>query len=221
MDTLEPVRAEVREVTQLEVSRVLVDRRNLDVLAPFFGAPRSVGEAAEVSGRPLKYVFQKVRRFVALELLVETHRVPRRGRAVRLYRVTAESFFIPSSALPVELILSRTEALYQRWLVDNLMAAWLRSEDGSTGEPQGLGVWVAPVPGGHVSIYGGFGDGTPWPAQGGVPLTRWSRLKLPPEEAVALVSELSALLGRYRERQTAEGSEYLVRLAVVRDLGVI
>lgn len=90
--------SKVHKVTDPAAVRYLTDIEHLRYLEPFIGVARTVTDVAaqlEVKANSLLY---RVNRMVELGLLeVESYR-ERKGRAVKHYRSTADTFFVPYTA---------------------------------------------------------------------------------------------------------------------------
>lgn len=89
----------------------LLDARTRRHLEPFFGAARSVGEAAAAQREKPNTVLRRVERYLAAGLLRVAGERSRRGRPIRLYRTVADAFFVPYEATTAE---SLEEALATR-----------------------------------------------------------------------------------------------------------
>lgn len=69
-----------------------------DALKPFFRAPCSIAEGAQATGIKANTLYRWVQKWCALGLLEVAANRPKRGRPVKLYRATAERFFVPFAA---------------------------------------------------------------------------------------------------------------------------
>jgi hypothetical protein len=78
----------------------LADLERVQVLLPFLERERTVSDVARELDLPLDAMYYRVRRLVELGLLQPTRTVPRKGRALTLYRARASHFFAPLDALP-------------------------------------------------------------------------------------------------------------------------
>lgn len=117
-------------VTEPAVAAALMNPRTLRQLEPFLNCERTVLEAARESGVKPNTMLARVKRFVALGLLVVAREVPRAGRAVKIYRTSAESFFVPYEITPsetLEVSMQERERYWERLLRQNVVR--VRSED--------------------------------------------------------------------------------------------
>ncbi len=89
-----------RTVRDAKAAAVLADLERVRALVPFLGRERSVSDVADELGLPVDATYYRVRRLVDLGLLERSRTVPRKGRALKLYRATADRFFVPLDALP-------------------------------------------------------------------------------------------------------------------------
>jgi hypothetical protein len=163
----------------------------------FIGRARSLSEVAASSGLELKRLHYHVTRLCRLGLLEVVGERPRRGRAIKLYRATAESFFI-SSDVAADLF---TEPL-SRELREAIRLQQLKAGGGmllytaKNGEPI-----MRPV-----------AD----EASSSTATELWKVLRLDAEEAVALREDLRGLLDRYAAQSSARGKPYLIHAALAR-----
>lgn len=121
-----PAWAEVHDHAQAEA---LTDPARLRFLVPFLARARTVGAVAREMGAHPDTVLYRVRTLVELGLLRVDREEPRRGRAIKHYRSSADGYFVPFHASPYA---DLEEDLRTSWqapfhtLVSN-MAALLRS----------------------------------------------------------------------------------------------
>lgn len=186
-----------------QAAAVLADLERVQVLASFLGRERPVSEVAEELGLPVDATYYRVRRLVDLGLLELTRTVPRKGRSLKLYRTTADRFFVPLDALPertAEEFLADGDEPTRRRLARSV-ARVLRELPVHLQ----MGLHVGRAPDGRPSI--GLGPADPgWRPDGmlvpGVPaiLSSWMPLRLAYDDAKALQRELFELIGRYAGR---------------------
>jgi predicted transcriptional regulator len=121
-----PPRASVRVISDQRLADILTDPQSLRRLDPFLGRESSVSDAARLTGEKPNTVLSRVRRFERLGLLEHTRSVPRRGRPIRLYRTTADAFFIPfdtTSAESLESGLAERDLYWEQMLRRNVVRA--------------------------------------------------------------------------------------------------
>ena len=70
--------------------------RQRQILFALMGADRSLTELAELSNTPLNLVHYHIQRLIEFGLVKITGRKLRAGAPIKLYRATAESFFVPA-----------------------------------------------------------------------------------------------------------------------------
>lgn len=197
---------------------MLADLERVQVLVPFLGRERPVSDVAEELGLAVDATYYRVRRLVEVGLLELSRTVPRKGRALKLYRSTADRFFVPLDALPeqtAEEFLAQGDEPARRSLARSV-AKVLRELPVHLQ----MGLHVAAAPDGKPSI--GLGPAEPeWRVDGmlepGVPaiLSSWMPLRLGHEDAKALQRELFDLIGRYSGRSGSDDYLLGVQLAPV------
>lgn len=95
-------------------------------LEPFLGREATVGQAAEASGDKPNTVLKRVQRFLELGLLRVVREEPRAGRARKVYRTSADVFFVPfeaTSAESFEAALAEREAYWETRLRAHVVRA--------------------------------------------------------------------------------------------------
>ena len=85
----------VRVVTDPEAANLLADPAQLELLEPFFRGDVVLGELAKELGVKLNTLLYRVNKLIELGLVEVVREEPRRGKPVKIYRATAESFFVP------------------------------------------------------------------------------------------------------------------------------
>ena len=117
-------------VTDPAAAAALTNPRTLRQLESFLNRERTVLEAAQESGVKPNTMLARVKRFLGLGLLVVTREVPRAGRAVKVYRSRAGSFFVPYEITPSETLeaaMRDRERYWEELLRKNVVR--VRSED--------------------------------------------------------------------------------------------
>lgn len=199
-------------VTEPAVAAALMNPRTLRQLEPFLDRERTVLEAAREIGVKPNTMLARVRRFTKLDLLTVTKEVPRAGRAVKVYRSSAESFFVPYEITPsetLEVSMRERERYWETLLRKNVVR--VRSEDvGSWGtriyrDARGrLQVQAAVTP---EQNYTTLAPERP------AALSAWrDAVYLDFEEAKALQREMFELLKRYQQKSGAQ--RYILHLGL-------
>ena len=157
-----------------------------------FRRPRSLTDAARTFDFDLKRLHHHVLRLCRLGLLEVAETRARAGRPIKLYRTTAEAFFVPHDAAP-ELL---TERLARE------LRASLRT--------------AAAKPGKGLVFYADAQDAPRMEAaRGDAPseaMETWRVLRLSPEDRAAFAAELDGLIGRFDQR--GQGQAYIVHAAL-------
>lgn len=124
---MEPSRSpSVRVVQDKESADVLMSPVTLRQLEPFLGREATVGQAAAASSEKPNTVLKRVQRFLGLGLLRVAREEPRAGRAIKVYRTTADVFFVPfeaTSAESFESALAEREAYWEDQLRSHVVRA--------------------------------------------------------------------------------------------------
>jgi hypothetical protein len=93
-----------------EAADTLIDPKKYRYLTPFLRQERSLSEAAKAAGVASNLMHYQVQRLLRLDLLREVGVRQGRGRQSRLYKVSAQRFFIPLEYTSLE---TMQEVLYQ------------------------------------------------------------------------------------------------------------
>lgn len=206
-----------RVIEDADAARMLADPEAQRYLLPFIQEELSLSEAArrlEVKPNALLYHINKL---LALGLLEVARVQPRRGRASKLYRASAERFFIPFSLTQADTVQSlatetsvRSERVFQQDLIsaqmelgDDWGVAIYVMEDGS------LSVDLA-TSREHTAEDTAFILDTDHPAV----WSCWLEVKLGLKEAKMLQQELVTLWERYRQIRNPDEPRYTLRLGL-------
>lgn len=184
------------------------------LLKPFMRGPSTVHEAAAWLGLEPRALYYPVRRMLGFGLLELAFTRPRRGRALKHYRASAKSFFVPfraSSYPSMEDFIARTEEAWSKRL--------LRSLAKQATEAEGTE---------HLCLQIRYQDGflihslvfdprldVPSPLLPERAVSSWdTKLYLSEDDAQALAEELQVVVARYRDHRS--GPRQLVHVAVAR-----
>lgn len=204
-------------VLDADAARVLVDPEKQRFLLPFIREELSLSEAAHrLKVKPNALLYQ-VNKLLRLGLLEVARVKPRRGRASRMYRASAERFFIPFSLTPADTVQSlavetdiRTERLFQKDFIDSQM---------QFGDDWGVAIYI--MKDGNLSIDLATSRERPaeetdfilaadYPAV----WSSWLWINLSLEDAKMLQQELIALWQRYKKMGNLEEPKYTLRLGL-------
>ncbi len=199
-------------VTDPAAAAALTHPKTLRQLEPFLNRERTVLEAARESGVKPNTMLARVNRFLNLGLLVVTREVPRAGRAVKVYRSRAESFFVPYEITPsesLEAAMRERERYWEELLRKNVVR--VRSEDvGSWGtrvyrDARGrLQVQAAVTPERNYTLLA---------PERPAALSAWrDALYLDYDDAKTLQQEMFALLKKYQKKAGAQ--RYILHLGL-------
>ncbi len=88
-------------MTHLQAARILLDPQELHFFEPFLARETTITQAAALLGCKPNSLLVRVRRWLACGLLEVARELPRRGRALKLYRSSADVYFVPLSGSPL------------------------------------------------------------------------------------------------------------------------
>jgi hypothetical protein len=156
---------------------------------------RSLAELADVTGQELKRLHYHVTVLRKLGLLVVTHERRRAGRAVKIYRAAADTFFVPEKLMP-----SGSAAALNLELRNSLDKQRGQSRDGvvyylgEDGEPRMRPVKNSTAGSDEAAEY-------------------WNVLKLSRTEALRLARDIGDCLKGYASRHGDARKNYIVHFA--------
>ncbi|WP_139806549.1 Lrp/AsnC family transcriptional regulator [Deinococcus hopiensis] len=180
-------------------AELLMDRTWLRLLDVFAREGRGVADAARVLGVTTEWLFRRVRRLERAGLLSVQGARSRAGRAVKLYRAAAETFFVPFSLVPPETVGRQNRAQHLELFETAIGRTFLQAPF----DQDGWGFVTARMPNGDVHLRIMREDGALWADLGDaapVMVSGWHVLHLTPSDAHELQGELRALHGRYAQR---------------------
>jgi hypothetical protein len=90
------------EINDPEQAKLLTDPESFRYFAPFLARDCTVSQAAEELGCHLDTMLYRVNLFLKAGLLDVVGTEPRRGRPVKVYRSSADAYFIPFALTPFE-----------------------------------------------------------------------------------------------------------------------
>jgi hypothetical protein len=193
-------------LTSQEAALFFVQPRHVRHLFPFMRREVSLAQAAlecRLTKSHMSYWLNKMLRLGIIECI----RSEKHGRhTVPIYRATAHTFTVPMAQVPVssdEEIL----ALGSRDFHEIERRSIIRSSSNNEG-------W---------NLCFGYTDKLPQlrmlPADGSIPepkhLSKWGCLALSQTQAQSLRGEMEALLNRYRQAETLDGTDYLYKFLLV------
>ena len=204
-------------VKDADAARALTDPKAQRYLLPFICAELSLSEAARRLGVKPNALLYHIDKLLALGLLEVARVEPRRGRASKVYRASAERFFVPFSLTQADTVQSlsaetsvRSERLFQYDLINAEMAF---------GDDWGVAIYL--MEDGSLSI--DLTTSREHPAEDTAFIlddahpavwSCWLEVSLGFEEAKALQRELVTLWERYRRRRSPDEPRYTLRLGL-------
>ena len=202
----------LQSITDAAAADLLMNPYTLRQLAPFLGRECTVTQAARETQEKPNTVLSRVRRFVKLNLVKVVREEQRKGRALKVYRSTADIFFVPfeaTTAETLETMLQERDAYWETLLRRGVVRA--RAEDvGTWGtrvyrDASGrLQVQTAVTPSQNYTLLD--------PDRPAV-LSAWrDSVYLDFADAKALQREMFDLLKRYHQKAGAQ--RYIVRLGM-------
>lgn len=208
----EPQSPSFLAISDPEAANLLINPHTLRQLEPFLGRDCTISQAAHESGAKPNTVLSRVRRFVSLGLLQVVREEPRGGRAVKVYRSSADVFFIPyeaTTADSLESALAERDAYWETLLRKNVVLARMEA----------VGTWGTRIyrdDRGRLQVQTAvtpFQNYTTLHPDGPAVLSAWrDSLFLDFEDAKALQQEMFALLKHYQQKRGAQ--RYIIRMGL-------
>ncbi|WP_027483293.1 helix-turn-helix transcriptional regulator [Deinococcus pimensis] len=203
-------------VTDERAAAFLTDPATRVFVEPFLGRDASVTSAARAVGVTGNTMLYRVRQMRSLGLLRVTREVPRRGRAVRMYRAVADRLFVPytaTSAVNLREVMRRERAAHDELLLEALLRVMSGVHDDAA---WGMLLYRS---GEGVYAYDAVHPEEPWEARGAQDpaVLDYSMVvhALSREDAKALQRELREVLARYLRGVSAPGGgRYVLRVAM-------
>ena len=121
-------------VNQPDMAQALTDPESQRLLVLFFRKAVTIAEAARATNTKPNTLYARVVRYVRCGLLIVEREVPRAGRALKLYRTTAERFFVPFEVMSfesLEMMSCKLDAYWERELRQAVTRA----------KPEAIGNW--------------------------------------------------------------------------------
>ena len=204
-------------IEDTDAARVLADVEKRRYLLPFIREELSLSEAARrLDVKPTALLYH-VNKLLALGLLEIAQIKRRKGRASKLYRASAERFFIPFSltrADTVESLSTQTSVRSERAFQQDLIAAEIE-----VGDDWGVAIYV--MADGSLSIDLIASREHPTEdtafilnAHHPAVWSSWLELNLGLEEAKELQKELVDLWNRYKQQSNPDEPRYTLRLGL-------
>jgi len=180
-----------------QAAAVFTDSRQRRILLQFARRPRGLAEVAHALALDIKALHYVVTRLLRLGLLEVVGEQPRAGRAIKLYRCTGASFFVPTALAP---------APFSRGLAKELQDA-IERDAAATIE----GMVFTLDADGRVA-----GRVVTRARAGPPPLDSWRILRLSAPRARQLKQALAEVLDRFQADADAGGEVYLVHTGMAR-----
>ena len=204
-------------VKDADAARALADPKRRHYLLPFIREELSLSEAARRLGVKPNSLLYHVDKLLELGLLGVARVEPRRGRASKLYRASAERFFVPFSLTQADTVESlstensvRLERAFQQDLI--------RAEMG-VGDDWGIAIYVTKDGGLSTDLTASRehpAEDTAFVLDSKHPAvwSCWLETNLGFEEAKALQQELVAFWERYKKMRDPDEPRYTLRLGL-------
>lgn len=96
----EPDSGSFYTVTNPEQARLLTEPVSKEFFKPFLARERSASEAADILKAGLNTTLYRIKTLLRAGLLEVTREVPRKGRAVKIYRSVHDAYFVPFNVTP-------------------------------------------------------------------------------------------------------------------------
>jgi hypothetical protein len=216
------VTSEIESRTWLTVedraaAAVLTAPDEFKFLRPFMNSAKSVTSAAKELNVSVLSMYRRVKHFEKLGLLKIARLKPRKGKPTKLYRTSADAFFVPFHASPYSDLFSfmlERQDVWQRRLLKGIVG---NNHD----ELFGMGLCFYTDESEHVRVTRGSAPGkmdsvaVTLEPQAPATWNDWSTISLEFEEAKNLQHELHALLTKYlRHSSQPNAKKYILRTAL-------
>jgi Helix-turn-helix domain len=183
-------------ITTQAAAAVFASPRQSRIVQTLIGEPLTLADLARLTDTPLNLLHYHVNKCIKLGLIRIAHAKPRAGRAMKYYRASARSFFVPA-----ELISEWPGAERTQDLRDTLDRGNARSIEGVNFTHNGMHPCILLVKDRAATSHA---------------VELWLDVGLSSADAVTLFEDLRQLLERYRARGKEGEPNYLVHLAAVR-----
>lgn len=203
-------------ITDETAALILTNTDSVARLEPFMKRDTTLSEAAKELGLKLPHLFYHVERFIKLGLLEVAREQKRGGRAIKFYRTTAETFFVPFQVTPSETL---ERLLYdlstpQERLFHREAARVLQRQSPIWGlavsyNADGVRIALTPHADGRVDTASAF-----FSPDAEALFATDATLTLEFQTAKALQKDLFELYKRYAEKQYLKGQTYAIRLGL-------
>jgi hypothetical protein len=187
---------EVMRITDPATAAVFNSLQQRTIVQTLIGEPMSLSSLARETQTPMSLLHYHVSKCLTLGLVKVERVEPRAGRAVKLYRATAKTFFVPS-----RLLAKLPGAEMNRKLRDAIDLHQARTVEGVNFTHDGHHPCVFLVKERSARL---------------LSAEIWLDVGLSVEEAASLVAEMKALLERYRVRDANSKPRYLVHMCAIR-----
>jgi hypothetical protein len=184
---------ETAEIDDAAAAAVFANPRQRKMVLALIPEALSLSELGRRTDTPLNLLHHHMRKFLRLGLVGVAGRRARAGAPIKLYRASAERFFVPAELFAA----GSGEAMSQR-LRAALDRAIGRTVKGAVYSHDGAGPRMRLVR--HDA--------------GAVAVDLWRELRLTTADAEALSEELGALLRRFELRSAEAGGRYIIHAAV-------
>lgn len=203
-------------ITDETAARLLTNTDSARRLEPFMKREVTSSEAAKELGLKLPQLLYHVNRLIKLGLLEVVREQKRGGRAVKFYRATADTFFVPFQVTPSETL---ERLLYdlstpQEKLFHRESARVLQKQSPIWGlavscDADGIRISLTPHKDGHVETASTF-----FSPDAEALFATDSTLMLEFQTAKAMQKDLYELYKSYAKKQNPKGQAYAVRLGL-------
>ena len=200
-----------------DAASVLADVEQRRYLLPFIREELSLSEAARrLNVKPTALLYH-INKLLALGLLEVSQVKPRKGRSSKLYRASAERFFIPFSltqAATVQSLSLGTSLRFERAFQHDLIGAEM-----DIGDDWGIAIYVMNDGGLSVDLTTSRehpAEETAFVLAADHPAvwSSWLELNLSFKEAKSLQKELVDLWSRYKQKRDPDELSYTLRLGL-------
>jgi hypothetical protein len=199
-----------RIVTEKNAIQFLSNPNNHRYLECFM-VQNTVGLAATALNEPLHRVFRQVQKMLKLGLVVQTRLETRTGRAIRYYRTVSQEFFVPFSHKSFEEVLLEINLPLEHEFIAAIASEWTRYAANN----QGWGTMYSRTEAGRLTAQAPIHSNPKTLLNQAPKVFSWfQKWNLSPEDADALLTDLSALVKRYNSKSDSSQAAFLVRVGM-------
>jgi hypothetical protein len=204
---------------QVMASRLVTEKNAIEFLSKpnnskyleAFMLENTIGLAAAGLNEPLHRVFRQMQKMLKLGLIEQTRFETRTGRAIRYYQTVSQAFFVPFSHKSFEEVLLEINLPLEREFIAAIASEWTRYAANN----RGWGTLYSRAEAGRLTARAPVHSNPKELLPQAPKVFSWfQEWNLNPEDADALLTDLSALIKRYNAKNDNSQAPFLVRVGM-------